>query len=241
VQRSFLRIASVLSTFLTAWRPRTLPKNHVLLLQIKNGKLGLAQPSLRFDQTCSPRAPAAGMPKSDASLMAQSSRGGTHGKISDSRRCIELACAFAIIGERQCRRLFTTSNPDSPDQSRRDRAVLARRTRVGPTWLACGTRLLWPPLLVRSPMGAAPLLRDDLRGCRARHDRHCSRSWPGPAAAGSEFVLVLGRSVSEPRLLGLLLLDVQARTKMRATLTGGVCRSPPSSYRFVLTAGSRSL
>jgi hypothetical protein len=73
--------------------------------------------------------------------------------------------------------------------------------------LACGTQLLWPSLLVRSPLGAAPLLRDDHRRCRARNDRHCSRSRSGPTAAGCEFVLVLGRSVSEPRLLGLLLLD----------------------------------
>jgi hypothetical protein len=38
---------------MAAWR--MLPKNHDLLLQIKGGKLGLAQPSLRFDQVDAPQ------------------------------------------------------------------------------------------------------------------------------------------------------------------------------------------
>jgi hypothetical protein len=127
--------------------------------------------------------------------IAQLCTGGTHGKISKSSRRIERACSCAIIGRRQCRRLFTASDLGSPAQTRRDGAVLARWTRLGPTWLAWGARLLWPAVLVCSAVGTAPLLRDHHRGRSAWHAYHRRRSWSGPAAARSKLVLVLGGSL----------------------------------------------
>ena len=72
--------------------------------------------------------------------------------------------------------------------------------------MARSGRLDRQALLVRASVGAATVLRNyHCRRC-ARHADHRRRSRLRPATAGSEPVLVLGRPVRQPRLLGLLQL-----------------------------------
>jgi hypothetical protein len=63
-----------------------------------------------------------------------------------------------------------------------------------------------PPLLVRSTLGAAAVLWDDHRRRRARHAHHRCGHWGCAGATGSGPLLVLGRPLREPGLLGLLRL-----------------------------------
>ena len=101
------------------------------------------------------------------------------------------------------------------------RSGLARQTRARPArvsrlegrpglaWsrsLAWTSRFWGPTLLVRPALGAAAVLRHDCRGRGPRysHRRRCRRGCAGSACAGP--MLVLGRPLREPGLLGLLRL-----------------------------------
>ena len=85
---------------------------------------------------------------------------------------------------------------------------LARRSGMARSRaLAWSSGLDWPALLVRTPMGGAPVLRHDHRWCRTRYAHHCRCSRVRPSSAGSQPVLVLGRSLWKPRVLGLLRLE----------------------------------
>ena len=121
----------------------------------------------------------------------------SHGAVRTGDRC-------SSTGQQRGRHLHATGDLGSGHarQRRRSRTVLAPRTAVRRAEIhrpAARLRVL-------QAVGAPAVLRDYCRGRRARHDRYRRRRRHDPASPGSRSMLVLGRSVPQPRLLGLLLL-----------------------------------
>ena len=87
--------------------------------------------------------------------------------------------------------------------------------------LAGATGMERQTLLVRSPLGAPALLRHHhrWRGAGNAYHRRCRglRS----AAACTEPMLVLGGSIRQPRLLGLLFVGLNERNSRRASADDG--------------------
>ena len=95
--------------------------------------------------------------------------------------------------------------------------------------VGAGTRPLWlarRTLLVRPPLATPTLLRHHRCWCRVQSLRwRLSRH---PAAPGSQPLLVLGRPLRPPRLLGLLLIDANERAGAIAATRSQLLRLPRS-------------
>src|SRR5262249_28415776 len=107
---------------------------------------------------------------------------------------------------------------------------LARRARLARP-LARAFWLAWPALLVCSALGAPTLLRD--RHCRSgpRHAHHRRSHRRRAPTSSSQPLLVLGRSLRQSRLLGLLLLGSPSQR---------ACAARANSVGHVMGTCSRS-
>jgi hypothetical protein len=164
---------------------------------------------------------------------ARYGRDGSHEKTSDDGcgagiRSVVAAArrswGCSLRRSASCRCAGQTSPADTVPRARRTQrprparlSRLARRTRLarssGLAWTAGVER---PTLLVWPPLGAATLLRHDHSRRCARHADHRRRGWIRSAATGSQPVLVLGRSLRKPRILGLL-LRIHAKANRSST------------------------